>query len=77
MFKRLLNLYETVDVECWLEACHSSVCWNGRDLATGWASQAELCLLVSNHQWLQALSTEDMEALEQFGVSVEARSQVS
>ena len=57
-------------MKCWLEACHSSVCWNGSDLATGWASQAELSLLVSHNQWYQALLAVNMEALEQFGVSV-------
>ena len=45
-------------------------CWNGCDLSTGWASEGELSLLVSDSQWHQALTTEDMEALEYFGVSV-------
>ena len=33
-------------------------------------SEGELSLLVSDSQWHQALTTEDMEALEYFGVSV-------
>ena len=46
-----------------MKACHS-IGWNDRDLTTGWASEGELALLVSNSQWHQALLAEDMEALE-------------
>ena len=56
-------------MECWLETCHSSV-WNGCDLTTGWTCERELSLLVLDSQWHQALLAVDMEALEQFGVSV-------
>ena len=51
-----------------MKASHS-IGWNGCDLTTGWASEGELALLVSNSQWHQALLAEDMETVEQFGVS--------
>ena len=56
-------------MKCCLEACHSI----GRDwcgLTTGWASQDELSLLVSDHKFHKALPTEDMEALKKLRVSI-------
>ena len=50
-------------MKCWLEACHFSVFWNGRHLMTAWASQTESSLLVSLHQWHQALSAQNKHML--------------
>ena len=63
------DLQERVDEEGLLEACCSSG-WNGRDLTTDGAGEGELSLLVSNDQLDEALSAEDMEALEYLWVSV-------
>ena len=59
-------------MECWLEACHSSV-WNRCDLPTVWAGYAKTPLPVSNYQSHQTVLAVDMKALEQFGVRVSVK----
>ena len=57
-----------VDMECWLEARHTSSWGKEGGLSAGGAVKGELSLSVCDHQSLEAVLAVDMEALEQFGV---------
>ena len=57
-------------MKCWLEASHS-IGWNRCDVTTVWAGEDKLSMLISKHQSHEAGLAEDMQALEQLGVSVD------
>ena len=67
-FEGILNLKKVMDVECWLEARHTSSWGKEGRLSAGGAAEGELSLSVCDHQSLEAVFAVDMEALEQFGV---------
>lgn len=64
------NLQKVVDMECSLEPCHSGGGWNRSDLATVRTSYDKLSCIVSVDELDQAFLTEDMIALQLFGICV-------
>ena len=57
-------------MKCWLEA-PDSIGWNRCYLATVWAGEDKVTLVISKHQSHEAGLAEDMQALEQLGVGVD------
>ena len=57
-------------MKCWLEAS-DSIGWNRCYLTTVWAGEDKVSLVISKHQSRETGLAEDMQALEQLGVSVD------